>query len=825
MLRVFRASSAHPLIISLGAAFISGALVIALAAPTSVSARPAPSATRTPPPTAAVLQVREINVHRVEQILRSLFPTALIRVDEHANALILYAKQEQVDAMRTVVQGLDVKSPLERTAEVISLHAKSAEGLTSQVQPLYPNARITVASKSTLLVRANPQDLAQIKALVDGLDVSAATPAPTLRPVNSVRILVANPRSVALAVERLYPGVRANITGSTVVLSGPSEILDNASKLAQSLDQPAASARYTQIYRIKNIDARSVADLIQRSFPNVKVTVDQELNALSIFATAGEHQRISSGIQQLDEGTVNAGSPGASSGAVPAYGVGNIAVIQLDSAMPGLNGSPSTSATDVATAVQQSLASVASDLHLAVPANTNEIILTGSPQSIRLAQQLIAKLDTPLPLVVLDTEVLEIDESAARNLGISTPGGVISSVFSEIQPTPNPFTGQQGRIISLQQLTRTPFQFTVAINTLITKGNARVLADPRITTVSGRTATIHAGDQINILTQTAGSIGTPVTQQLQTFNTGVSLDITPLVGPSGKITVSLHPVVNSLTGVSASGIPQISTRDTQTVVQLQDNQTLVIGGLIQEESQRTVSKIPLVGEIPLVGKLFNSSNNNYTRNELVIVVTPHILHAGEAPPAPSASFGLPTPQPLPTLPAQMLFPSSKNEAQPAASPGSASIATPTPRRTPIPVDVGPTLHTPIPSPTPQYQPTPVAFASANVFQFGSPPQNAYAGPLDAPQIFYATLSPTVVKSGSQITASVITTTNISKVTLGTTAWTANLQRLSSSTWQASFAFNTAIFSEQRTVNLQLQASRADGTSAQIQIPISLLSSP
>lgn len=817
--------NARHLLLVLSAAFTSGAFVVALTAPSNASGRPAPLATRTPPPVAAVLQVREMSVERAAQVLRGLFPSAQIRVDVHANAVVVYAKQEQVDAMRTVVQGLDVKNPHERTNEVVPLRVKTADQLVTQIQPLYPSAHVAPASKNALLVRADPQDLAQIKALIGSLESSSATPTPSPVPVSSLRVLVANPRTVAQAVEHSYPRVRANITGSTIVLSGPSDALDGAEKLAQSLDQPAANVRYTQIYRIKNVDARSLSDLIQRSFPSVKVTLDQELNALSILATPNEHERIAAGIQQLDGGQSSGGGM-AQGSAGAAYGDGNIAVVQLESAMPGLNGSPSTSASDIANAVQQSLNSLASDLHIAVPANSNEIILTGSPQSIRLAQRLIAKLDADLPLVVLDTEVLEIDESAARNLGISTPGGVISSVFSEVLPTPNPFTGQPGRMVALQQLTRTPFQFTVAINTLISKGNARVLADPRITTVSGRTATIHAGDQINILTQTGGSIGTPVTQQLQTFNTGVSLDITPLVGPSGKITVSLHPVVNSLTGVSSTGLPQISTRDTQTVVQLQDNQTLVIGGLIQEESQHSVSKVPILGELPLIGKLFDSSNNNYVRNELVIVVTPHILHAGESAPAPNATMGLPTPQPLPTVPPEATFPVVSPTPRTFETSNPMELNTPTPRRTPIPISVGPVLNTPTPTPSPTSAlPTPAAFASANVYQFGTPPQNAYAGPLDAPQIFYATLSPTVLKPGAMVAASVITTTNVAKVTIGTTGWSTTLNKLSPSTWQTSFNFPATTFIDQRTINLQLIAARADGTSSQIQIPVSLQNSP
>ena len=158
-------------------------------------------------------------------------------------------------------------------------------------------------------------------------------------------------------------------------------------------------------------------------------------------------------------------------------------------------------------------------------------------------------------------------------------------------------------------------------------GKGRVLADPRITTISGRTATIRAGDNIAILTTTGGGTGTVATTQLQTFQTGVTLDITPVVNAGNFITVALHPTVNSLAGIS-NGIPQIATRDTQTTVAMHEDETLVIGGLIQDTSTRTDTKIPILGDLPLIGRAFRNSELNSERNELIIAVTPHIVSPG-----------------------------------------------------------------------------------------------------------------------------------------------------------------------------------------------------
>ncbi|MDB5028174.1 MAG: hypothetical protein JWO66_1863, partial [Candidatus Eremiobacteraeota bacterium] len=144
--------------------------------------------------------------------------------------------------------------------------------------------------------------------------------------------------------------------------------------------------------------------------------------------------------------------------------------------------------------------------------------------------------------------------------------------------------------------------------------------------------------------------------QLQTFQTGVTLDITPVVNAGNFITVSLHPTVNSLAGI-ANGIPQIATRDTQTTVAMREDETLVIGGLIQDTTTRNETKIPLLGDLPLVGRAFRNEAMTRSRNELIITVTPHILTPGgrsvlPGPPLPA----IPSPAPLPTLPPAATLP-------------------------------------------------------------------------------------------------------------------------------------------------------------------------
>jgi type II secretory pathway component GspD/PulD (secretin) len=610
----------------------------------------------------AVLSVQIISAKRAAAVLRALYPRARITLDVNANALLVVAPPEDATAMRAVLQGIDVRPPTHAIGNAIQLRSANPAVVAARIRELYRAARITLAPNATLLVLATPDDLAQIKTLIAAMDTPPATPTPAAAaPVEAVRVTKAAPRDVARAIANQFHGVRASVAGQSVVLGGPPDDVAKAKALIALIDQPQAGVRYTQIYRLHFVDARSVGDLIARSFRDAQVTTDAELNALSIVATQSQHQRIADAIAQLDA----SGAARAPSGGPPVQqpgsaesvlgGSAGVEVISLKAAAPGLNGAPSSSATDIATTVTQALQGQSSDLRITVPPNGTQLVLTGSPLAIRLAKSLIDQLDVEQKLVVLDTEILEVDESAAKNLGLSFSAPSVSSTLTETTPTA-PDGGTPPPFLRFQPLTRTPVSFGLTLNLLVQSGKGRVLADPRITTISGRTATIRAGDNIAILTTTGGGTGTVATTQLQTFQTGVTLDITPVVNAGNFITVALHPTVNSLAGIS-NGIPQIATRDTQTTVAMREDETLVIGGLIQDTTTRSETKIPLLGDLPLLGRVFRNEALNHSRNELIIAVTPHIVSPGArilspGPPLPA----IPTAAPLPKLPSGATLP-------------------------------------------------------------------------------------------------------------------------------------------------------------------------
>jgi len=754
------------------------------------------------PVSQAVLAVTVIPATRAAKQLQSLFPQATIRTDRSANALIVTAKSSELQEIRSVLQGLDTQDPTRVTTDVLTLRRMRAADVIGQLKSTFSGARFTAVGRGQLLVSARPPELAQVKAAIAALDAPEATAPPAAASSEAVRVTQRVPRDVARALERQVPGLRAAVSGSAVILSGPPDLVSRGKALIAQIDVPQFAERYTVIYRIRTVDAGSLADLLRRSFRDIDITLDPGINAVAVTATAGQQQRIADAIAQLDPAPGSA--PGIAGG--PSFtGSDNVDVVSLKSYVPGQTGG-----ADAVSSITQALQLIAPDVHVIQLPTPGQIALAGPPPSLRVARDFIAKVDVVPPLVILDTEVLELDETIAKNIGVQLGTAVLSTTFTESTPAPNA-NGVIPPLGGIQPFGRTPLSFTAQLNLALSNGKGRVLADPRITTLSGRTASIRAGDTISILTTTAGNAGTIASTQVQSFQTGVNLDITPSVTPDGGVTVSLHPVVNSLAGTN-NGVPEISTRDTQTTVHLQDDQTLVIGGLIQENDTRTTAKVPLLGDIPLLGKLFTNDQVNNTRNELVIVVTPHIVKPGSPYQPGPPLHPVPSMEPLPTLPPNTVLPPPRARAQTSA-------------RTTLPKDEAervPSLATTAPSSSATPAATPTAFAQTNVFTFGAAPQSNFAKPSDPVQIFYATLSPTVVVNGTSVRVAAITTTNATSCKLSIGTVTISLGQTGPGQWQGTFPFPASALSPgQTTISTALVAARTDGTSSTLPVPMSV----
>ena len=269
--------------------------------------------------------------------------------------------------------------------------------------------------------------------------------------------------------------------------------------------------------------------------------------------------------------------------------------------------------------------------NIGVDRRLNAIILTGTPDVIARFKAKIDLIDVPLASVELETQIVELDDNAAKQIGIdfTSTGGPVATATYAIK---NLTTGQGS--VTLQ----------AAVYAQIQKGLGRSIARPRITALDGTSAQIITGTQIPIVTSIAVSGVSAVSSQVQYINVGVSLQIQPRISPDGYVTSHIFSQVSSQAG-TVQGYPELVQREATTSATVKDGDSFVIGGLLQQTDISSVSKIPGLGDIPLIGGLFRYRNDSGQNANLYIIVTPHIIRNGGNPP-PAA----PLPSPMAPLP-------------------------------------------------------------------------------------------------------------------------------------------------------------------------------
>ena len=158
------------------------------------------------------------------------------------------------------------------------------------------------------------------------------------------------------------------------------------------------------------------------------------------------------------------------------------------------------------------------------------------------------------------------------------------------------------------------------IQALVTKGKAKILSRPSVMTLSGEQATIQIGGEIPY------EISTSSSSSVEIINYGIILQFKPVVDAQGRINSAIHAEVSNLGGTTtADGRMIILTRRADSVISINSGSSIVIGGLMDSSESKTVSKIPLLGDIPIIGEFFKHTSRTRDKRELIIVVTPHIV--------------------------------------------------------------------------------------------------------------------------------------------------------------------------------------------------------
>ncbi|MBI1891581.1 MAG: secretin and TonB N-terminal domain-containing protein [Burkholderiales bacterium] len=271
----------------------------------------------------------------------------------------------------------------------------------------------------------------------------------------------------------------------------------------------------------------------------------------------------------------------------------------------------------------------------------NMVIVRDSPEAIRLAEKLVALHDAPEPEVMLEVEILEVKRSRLLNLGIQWPGTLSLTPLGPADGSP--FTLEYlRRGISDGRLGAAIGGVTVRAQKDDTDTN--LLANPRIRARNREKAKIVIGEKVPIISTTTGFTGsTPVTSETITYvDVGLKLDVEPTVHLDNDVAIKVGLEVSNLGAEvptkSGSVAYRIGNRNANTVLRLKDGETQVLAGLINDEDRKSASKIPGLGDMPILGRLFGSSLDNNDKTEIVLSITPRIIRNIQRPSAFATEF-------------------------------------------------------------------------------------------------------------------------------------------------------------------------------------------
>ncbi|MDA8129058.1 MAG: tetratricopeptide repeat protein [Betaproteobacteria bacterium] len=273
----------------------------------------------------------------------------------------------------------------------------------------------------------------------------------------------------------------------------------------------------------------------------------------------------------------------------------------------------------------------------------NLLVMRDTPEAIRMAEKLVAVQDLAEPEVMLDVEVLEIKRGRLLDLGMqypsqfsllntintqtatsSTVGAPVVTTNTELSPLP--LTVDKLRHLTGADITMNNPQ----LNLQKVDSDVNILANPRIRVKNLAKARIHIGDKVPVITSNTTSTGV-VSESVSYLDVGLKLDVEPAVLAQEdvqiKVGLEVSNIVREIRSNNGTLTYQIGTRNAGTTLRLKDGETQVLAGLISDEDRKTASKIPGLGDLPLLGRLFSDHHNERNKTEIVLLITPRVLRS------------------------------------------------------------------------------------------------------------------------------------------------------------------------------------------------------
>ncbi|MET0067194.1 MAG: type II secretion system secretin GspD [Candidatus Thiodiazotropha sp.] len=513
---------------------------------------------------------------------------------------------------RQVAQLADAKSPLPSgySLQVVPLNYIGAHEMADILQPLTPKGGIVrVDGARNLLVLAGTggemAGLLETIRLFDvdwikGLSVGffPLKHAKTSVVIKELQAIVGSVDNNPLqGMFRIVPVEEAN---GILVVTPQKQYLRTAAEWIPRLDrvesQEAGTSRRLYVYRVQNGDAQDLADLLQQLYSSSGTTTQTQMSKVAPGKTV---ETLSSSSQSDGVTTTATGTRAANlnlSGSTSEYSQGEVRVV-----------------ADI---------------------KHNSLVITATPDEYATISNALERLDVRQLQVMVEATIIEVALEDGLEYGLqwafnsSINGGrydgqgVLSSTSAA--DIANILPGFNFSVL------RSASDVRVVLNALASDSLVRVLSSPSVMVLDNETASIQVGDQVPIVTRQSQSTTSSDSQLINNISyrdTGVLLEVTPRVNPSGLVTLDVSQEVSDVSSSSTSGVdsPTISTRKITSTVAVQNGEALILGGLIKDQDQSGSSGLPFLSNIPFIGWLFGQESKFNRRTELVVVLVPSVV--------------------------------------------------------------------------------------------------------------------------------------------------------------------------------------------------------
>ena len=524
---------------------------------------------------------------------------------------------------------------------------------------LYRTARSILAEYGVALVesgellrfRRDNDAAGDVPLLVTGATLPEV-PAVKRRVFSMLTLEVVRNAQVRAWLQDLYRGttleVKEDGERNTIILSGPLEIVKQATETAKLLDQPFFKGKFSRSFSPNFVDAKALVNDLQSILSAEGYSVSQRppiggllllplqsQDRLIVFAASqATLQHVIDWAYNLDTEAQDKIVDGFFSYEAKNVTARHIAEL-VDLLRKNASSEQSTTERDQSPGTAGSSSRLQSTGfkggELVVDENRNVIFFSGPGKDWRDLLELMEEIDKPIPMVVIDVLLAEITLSDSNESGVEWLFRGDGPEGTDVQGSTIGGTGIGGSGLSL--IFDSAGETRALVNAFYSNDRAVIRSSPKLLVKSGEAATIDVGNQIPIITsnsQSTDTPGAPVIQSIQYRKTGVLLEIAPVVQSGGLVDLKISQELSEQATSSATlltGSPTILTRRVRTSLALKDGGSVLLGGLISDSTSTGTQGVPGLGQIPVLGKLFRTDIRTDVQTELLMLVSVYVINS------------------------------------------------------------------------------------------------------------------------------------------------------------------------------------------------------